>query len=97
MCLEVSQQWPKSPTPILSLDDALGRMPESGQGTLTDQMNTLLQDIFKRVDCQGLRLAYVTDEGYHLGLHTTFVQKLSLTYYTHNPLSTTASLAGEKS
>ena len=43
----------------------LGRMPESGQGTLTEQMNALLQDIFKRVDCQGLRLAYVTDEGYH--------------------------------
>jgi len=31
------------------------------------------------------------------GLHTTFVQKLSLTYYTHNPLSIKASLAGEKS
>jgi hypothetical protein len=31
------------------------------------------------------------------GLHTTLVQKLSLTYYTHNPLSIKASLAGEKS
>jgi hypothetical protein len=31
------------------------------------------------------------------GLHTTLMQKLSLTYYTHNPLSTTASFAGEKS
>jgi hypothetical protein len=44
---------------------SLGRMPESGQGTWTDQRHPLLQDIFKRVDCQGLRLAYGTDEGYH--------------------------------
>ena len=37
-------------------------------------------------------------EGFGLfGLHTTSVQKLSLTYYTHNPLSLKASLAGEKS
>jgi hypothetical protein len=43
----------------------LGRMPESGQGTLTDQLSALLQDIFRRVESQGLRLAYVTDEGYH--------------------------------
>src|SRR4030095_9240733 len=35
--------------------------------------------------------------GHGIGLHTTFVQKLSLTYYTHNPLSLKASLAGEKS
>jgi hypothetical protein len=33
----------------------------------------------------------------HPGLHTTLVQKLSLTYYTHNPLSIKVSLAGEKS
>ena len=34
---------------------------------------------------------------WRLGLHTTLVQKLSLTYYTHNPLSIKVSLAGEKS
>ena len=33
----------------------------------------------------------------YIGLHTTLVQKLSLMYYTHNPLSIKASLAGEKS
>lgn len=43
----------------------LGQMPESGQGTLTDQLSTLLREILSRVDSQGLRLAYVTDEGYH--------------------------------
>lgn len=43
----------------------LGHMPESGQGTLTAQLSALLQDIFRRVESQGLRLVYVTDEGYH--------------------------------
>ena len=43
----------------------LGHMPEAGQGTLTAQLSALLRDILSRVDSQGLRLVYVTDEGYH--------------------------------
>jgi hypothetical protein len=43
----------------------LGQMPESGQGTLTDQLTGLLQAIFRQVDSQLLRLAYVSDEGHH--------------------------------
>ncbi|PON09637.1 transposase, partial [Candidatus Entotheonella serta] len=43
----------------------LGQMPEAGQGTLTDQMSTLLKAILIQVDSQSLRLASVTDEGYH--------------------------------
>lgn len=43
----------------------LGHMPEPGQGTLTDQLSALLKAIVSRVDSQGLRLVYVTDEGYH--------------------------------
>jgi len=43
----------------------LGRMPESGQGTLTDQLTGLLQAIFRQVESQLLRLAYVSDEGHH--------------------------------
>lgn len=43
----------------------LEQMPESGQGTLTDQLSTLLRAILSRVDSQGLRLAYVSDEGHH--------------------------------
>jgi hypothetical protein len=43
----------------------LGHMPEPGQGTLTDQLSTLLHGILSRVDSQGLRLVYVTNDGYH--------------------------------
>jgi hypothetical protein len=43
----------------------LGQMPESGQGTITDQLTGLLQAILKQVDSQLLRLAYVSDEGHH--------------------------------
>jgi hypothetical protein len=43
----------------------LGHMPESGHGTLTAQLSALLRDILNRVDSQGLRVVYVTDEGYH--------------------------------
>jgi hypothetical protein len=43
----------------------LGHMPEAGQGTLTAQLTMLLQDILRQVDSQGLRLVYVTDDGYH--------------------------------
>jgi hypothetical protein len=43
----------------------LGQMPESGQGTLTAQLSALLQDIFRQVDSQELRLVYVSADGYH--------------------------------
>ena len=43
----------------------LGQMPQSGQGALTAQLNTLLKDVLSRVESQGLRLVYVSDEGYH--------------------------------
>ena len=43
----------------------LGRMPESGQRTLTTQLSNLLQALLTRVDSRRLRLAYITDEGYH--------------------------------
>jgi hypothetical protein len=43
----------------------LGQMPESGQGTLTQQLTTLLQDILRHVESQSLRLVYVSDDGYH--------------------------------
>jgi hypothetical protein len=43
---------------------SLGCMPASGQGTLTAQLNALLQAILRQVESQGLRLVYVTDEGY---------------------------------
>jgi hypothetical protein len=43
----------------------LGLMPESGQGTIPDQLSGLLQAILSRVDSQRLRLAYVSDEGHH--------------------------------
>jgi hypothetical protein len=40
-------------------------MPESGQGTLTPQFSTRLQDILRHGDSQALRVVSVTDEGYH--------------------------------
>jgi hypothetical protein len=43
---------------------SLGQMPESGQGTLTDQLTSLLQALLSQVDSQLLRLAYVSDEGH---------------------------------
>jgi hypothetical protein len=43
----------------------VAQMPEPGQGTLTDQLSTLLREILSRVDSQKLRLAYVSDEGHH--------------------------------
>jgi hypothetical protein len=38
----------------------LGQMPESGQETLTTQLNTMLQDLLRQVDSQGLRLALLS-------------------------------------
>ena len=43
----------------------LGQMPESGQGTLTDQLTDLLEAILTQVESQLLRLVYVSDEGHH--------------------------------
>lgn len=43
----------------------LGQMPESGQGTITDQLSGLLKVILTQVDSQSLRLVYVSDEGHH--------------------------------
>jgi hypothetical protein len=43
----------------------LGQMPESGQGTLSDQLSGLLKAILTRVDSQSLRWVYVSDEGPH--------------------------------
>ena len=40
----------------------LGQMPESGQGTITDQLSDLLKAILTQADSQNLRLAYVSDE-----------------------------------
>ena len=66
--------WQEGSTATISVVDRrgkrvgtgyLGHMPEPGQGTLTDQLNALLRDILRRVESQGLRLVYVTDEGYH--------------------------------
>ena len=43
----------------------LGHMPEPGQGTLTTQLTALLTALLSQVDSDGLRLVYVTDDGYH--------------------------------
>ncbi|MDQ3832003.1 MAG: transposase [Candidatus Tectomicrobia bacterium] len=43
----------------------LGQMPESGQGTITDQLSGLLKTVLSRIDSQNLRLVYVTDAGHH--------------------------------
>jgi hypothetical protein len=43
----------------------LGQMPQAGQTTLTAQLTTLIQDILRQVDAHGLRLVYVSDDGYH--------------------------------
>jgi len=42
-----------------------GQMPESGQTTLTTPLTTLLQDIVNHVVSQGLRLGFLSAEGYH--------------------------------
>jgi len=43
----------------------LACMPESGQGTLTDQLTRLIRDVLSRWEGALPRLAYITDEGYH--------------------------------
>jgi hypothetical protein len=43
----------------------LGRMPEAGQGTLSDQLTTLIEEVLAKWDRPLPRLAYVTDAGHH--------------------------------
>jgi hypothetical protein len=43
----------------------LGRMPESGQGMLSDQLTSLLIGVLTKWDGCSLRYVYVTDAGHH--------------------------------
>jgi hypothetical protein len=43
----------------------LGRMPEPGQGTLSDQLTRLITAVLERGSAPLPRLAYVTDAGHH--------------------------------
>jgi hypothetical protein len=43
----------------------LGRMPESGQGTLSQQLTELIRGVLAAWDGPLPRLAYVTDDGHH--------------------------------
>ncbi len=52
----------------------LGRMPEPGQGTLSQQLTELLLEVFKGWDGPLPRLQYVTDGGHHPSEY--FVQTL---------------------
>jgi hypothetical protein len=67
-------EWKEGATATVSVMDRrgkrvgtvyLGQMPEAGQPTFTTQLTALLRDILKQVDAQGLRLVYVSDDGYH--------------------------------
>lgn len=66
--------WEEASTATLSVLDRrghrlgtvyLGRMPQSGQGTLTAQLLTLLRDTLQRWTGPTPRLVYVTDAGSH--------------------------------
>jgi len=43
----------------------LGRMPEAGQTTLSEQLTALLEEVLKRWTKAPPRLAYITDGGWH--------------------------------
>jgi hypothetical protein len=43
----------------------LGQMPESGQGTLSDELTRLLQDVLAQWQGTQPRLVYITDAGFH--------------------------------
>jgi hypothetical protein len=67
-------EWKEGATATVSVLDRrgkrvgtvyLGQMPEAGQPTLTAQLTALIQDILRHVDSQGLRLVYISDDGYH--------------------------------
>src|SRR6266850_4916396 len=56
----------------------LGQMPEAGQPTLTAQLTALIQDILRYVESQGLRLVYISDDGYHPSdYYHTVLKKMS--------------------
>ncbi len=66
--------WQEGATATISILDRQGKrvetvylaqMPETGQATLTKQISSVLRAVLRQVDSQSLRLAYVTDEGYH--------------------------------
>jgi hypothetical protein len=55
----------------------LGQMPESGQGTLSSQMTSLLTEVLKEWDGCPLRYVYVTDAGHHpQEYYKTVLQKM---------------------
>jgi hypothetical protein len=43
----------------------LGQMPEAGQGTLSDELTRLIQDVLAAWQGPALRLVFVTDAGFH--------------------------------
>jgi hypothetical protein len=51
----------------------LGRMPEPGQGTLSEQLTGLIADVLSRWSGPLPRLAYITDAGYH---QTTYYERV---------------------
>ncbi len=66
--------WQEGATATISVLDRQGKrvgtvylaqMPESGQATLTEQISAVLKAALSQVDSRSLRLAYVSDEGYH--------------------------------
>ena len=68
------RKWKEGATATVSVLDRrgkrvgtvyLGQMPEAGQTTLTAQLTALLKTLLSQVDSQGLRLVYVSDDGYH--------------------------------
>ena len=67
-------EWKEGATATVSVLDRrgkrvgtvyLGHMPEAGQPTLTVQLTTLLQDVLRQVDSQGLRLGDFLKRYYH--------------------------------
>jgi hypothetical protein len=67
-------EWKEGATATISVMDRrgkrmgtvyLGQMPEPGQTTLSTQLTALSKDILRQVDSHGLRLVYISDDGYH--------------------------------
>jgi hypothetical protein len=67
-------EWQEGATATVSVLDrrgqrvgtvSLGQRPEAGQPTLSTQWTALIQDIWRHVDSQGLRLVSGSDDGYH--------------------------------
>jgi len=80
-------EWKEGATATVSVLDRrgkrlgtvyLGQMPEAGQPTLTAQLTALIQDILRYVESQGLRLVYISDDGYHPSdYYHTVLKKMS--------------------